>query len=175
MKRFFIDESYNQQWGLQGNELLVYAALRALCANPSHSWKGSNQELANESHCGSRQTAKRSVTALIRRGLVTVTSNCFTIVQIGRDDVQNGRENVQNGPYFKERTKEKGYNINNKENFGRNYSFSPPATEQQQAHYAGSQYAAYLQRKQNEKRLEQIRQANDETKTVSFDDYKKSK
>jgi len=176
VKRFYIDESYIQQLGLHGNELLVFAALQAKCAIASHRAQQSNlsgvsisfSELSRISGCGSHDTAARSVASLLRRGLITQINGQYGIAQ-------NALSVTQNASVPKERTKEKGYNKNNNEIFTRNYSLSPPATEQQQAHYAGSQYAAYQRRKQLEAEREKRINANEETKYVTFDDYKKAK
>jgi len=244
MKRFYIDQDDIRSLGLRGSVLLCYTALRALCANPSASWRGSYQRLSDESGCGCRMTAERSVSALVKRGLIRKDGNQFSIAQFVQISAQIVQPNAQSVQFSKEKSNKKENIIKEIKGGGGNIAPPPPptyfdvfsfgkqknipesvclgfyayysefnwkhkngdyvtnwkatltnwylrekksaaksvyqsiyghASEQQQAEYAGSQYAEYQARKQKEQQEEQARQQNEETRYISYADYKKQK
>ncbi|MCQ2310859.1 MAG: hypothetical protein MJZ64_03810 [Paludibacteraceae bacterium] len=82
-----IDTDMMRQLGLQGREAIVYSALLYLCKNAP--WKGSAQELADFSLCGSSDTALRMLDSLQIKGLLTYRATKGGQTQIALSQTQN--------------------------------------------------------------------------------------
>lgn len=101
---------------------MIYELLYAACR--SGSWKGSYQDLAELSCCGSKATALRGVAELEKKGLITKDENGYRInaVEVVQNEtvaVQNETVSVQNETNLKERSKENNLN---------NYKYSSTTT-----------------------------------------------
>ncbi|MCQ2310416.1 MAG: hypothetical protein MJZ64_01525, partial [Paludibacteraceae bacterium] len=79
---------------LQGREAMVYSALLYLCKNAP--WKGSAQELADFSLCGSSDTALRMLDSLQIKGLLTYRATKGGQTQIALSQTQNASKQTQN-------------------------------------------------------------------------------
>jgi len=141
MKRFYINESDIQQLGLKGNVLLCYTALRALCSNPSQTWRGSIADLYKRSGTTSEDATDRAVDKLFEMHLICKVDKRYSIPQYTEENAeqipQNGEKFAQNAGN-KESTKEynKLFNNSERENqrethaptlvFDKNKIFNPP-------------------------------------------------
>lgn len=101
-----------RELGLSGSDAWVYCALKVLCAKGA--WNGSMQQLADESMCGGRMTATRSVDRLIERNIIIRTNEGLQIAQNEQGIAQNEHQNAQNEQNLKEKNQKK--NIINKIN-----------------------------------------------------------
>ena len=110
MNYFVVHSRELRELGLTGTDALVYSALRILTSKGP--WKGSLQKLADESLCGGRLTAWRSVERLIELNIISRDNDGLQFVQNEHRFVQNERKSVQNEQFLKERTKENNNIIN---------------------------------------------------------------
>ena len=110
MNYFVVHSRELRELGLTGTDALVYSALRILTSKGP--WKGSLQKLADESLCGGKTTAHRSLSRLIEKGLAKITEDGIILFQNGTVALQNGTNLFQNGTISKERTKENNNIIN---------------------------------------------------------------
>ena len=110
MNYFVVHSRELRELGLTGTDALVYSALRILTSKGP--WKGSLQKLADESLCGDRTTALRSLTRLIEKRLIQNTIDGIIMLQNATPSLQNATCSLQNATISKERTKENNNIIN---------------------------------------------------------------
>lgn len=107
-----------RELGLSGSDAWVYCSLKVLCAKGA--WNGSMQQLADESMCGGRMTATRSVDRLIERNVIIRTNDGLQIAQNEQGTAQNEHQNAQNEQNLKEKNQKK--NIIKKESLSNDIS-----------------------------------------------------
>lgn len=111
MKFFTVDITRAEALNLEGAELLVFSALSYLASNKP--WKGSMEELAKMSRCGSLWTAQRAVKSLILKGYISRDEQGLCVVQNAQNDVQNAQDSVQNAQIPKRKEPKEKYINNN--------------------------------------------------------------